>query len=64
MAIDPTLLQSFIEAWHRIELPPGHAERLAEAVRPIDAATYPATHAMAFEAEPGTFRQVLEREED
>lgn len=64
MAIDPTLLDRFIKTWQRIDLPEGHAARLAEALEPLDAATFPATQTMAFEAEPGAFRLVLERDED
>ena len=64
MAIDPSLLDRFIKTWQRIDLPEDHAARLAQALELLDAATFLAAQSMAFEAEPGAFRLVLERETD
>ena len=57
--IPAALVAETARIWHRLELRPGEAEAIAQALEPVDAAAEAYGAKLTFEAEPSQFDRLL-----
>ena len=57
--IPAELIAETARIWHRLELRPGEAEAIAQALEPVDAAAEAYGASLPFEAEPSHFDRLL-----